>query len=244
MGSVVWYMICTFGFTAATAQKVLSVPFSRGQDSRSESRIARRGFVRSDAINSNQADYYYTNVSIGTPPQPIALVVDTGSGDIWVPSKRMGDLCGDEGSNCRLGVYDETASSTYRTVPNIFNASYVDELQVNGTYMTDNLSISATVVDTLSMGLATDGTVAEEATGLNGIMGLGPPLTEFNTTHCRLVSNKPNCTLPFRQCDERRVAPCLRPGILDKLVEQGAISTRAFSLYLNDNGQYRGWGSW
>eukprot|EP00850_Spirogloea_muscicola_P024088 SM000437S15697 [mRNA] locus=s437:1942:5633:- [translate_table: standard] len=56
--------------------------------------------------------YYYTNVSIGTPPQSFNLIVDTGSTVTYVPCSTC-KHCG----NHQDGPFVAANSTTYRTIP-------------------------------------------------------------------------------------------------------------------------------
>ncbi|XP_018367047.1 PREDICTED: lysosomal aspartic protease-like [Trachymyrmex cornetzi] len=123
-----------FRFSVAVAifvlidAKMLRIPLYKThsiQKSLKESDIHRRqvtlapniGIVRKPLYNDYSA--YYIIISIGTPPQKFKVLIDTGSSDLWVPSKK-----------CRLSCsshnrYDNKKSSTY-TPNNIpFNISYI-----------------------------------------------------------------------------------------------------------------------
>ena len=243
-----WTCCLCFMFATASIAKVISVPISRSRSQRSGLHVTKRGSIQSDAVGTNYFSYYYTNVTIGSPPQEIALVIDTGSSDVWVPSKKLSQLLGAKEANFDLGLFDETQSSTYKSMPYDFSAGYQNGLSVSGSYMTDSFSIGGTLVDDLTMIMTTKGTLAEStlaensttiniATGFNGILGLGPDPLQANATNCIFNFNSVgNCT--GRDCVQQRYAPCLHPGLLDRLVKQKAIATRAYSLYLNDIGQY------
>ncbi|XP_071569214.1 lysosomal aspartic protease-like, partial [Temnothorax nylanderi] len=85
---------------------------------------------------------YYGNIEIGTPPQNFTVLFDTGSSDLWVPSKN----CNVSQPNCCNGhnKYDSTRSSA-RILPgnDIFNISYAS-VNVSGYLCNDNVIVKKT----------------------------------------------------------------------------------------------------
>lgn len=93
--------------TLATAPKVVGYDFAKVKRELPPQKLHRRdGGVSVDIINDDQV-LYLVNISIGTPPQPMSVQLDTGSSDLWIPSIdsdicRQG-FCSDAGS-CKLGL--------------------------------------------------------------------------------------------------------------------------------------------
>ncbi|KAK8104079.1 aspartic-type endopeptidase OPSB [Apiospora kogelbergensis] len=108
---------------------------------------------------------YYAKVTVGTPPQPITLIVDTGSSDTWVIDDDISG-CGKDACTTPFAAHD---SSTVQMMANtLLNITYGDGSNVLATMMEDTLTIGGTKVHKLQMGLAY--TVVGVT---SGILGLG-----------------------------------------------------------------------
>jgi hypothetical protein len=59
----------------------------KGIDLDSRGLFKRAGTVMEGLVNAPQQGLYFANVSVGTPAQNFGLQIDTGSSDVWVPSK-------------------------------------------------------------------------------------------------------------------------------------------------------------
>lgn len=186
--------------------KVVGFPFNR-EVRRDVSHLQRR--AKSAGVTIGNADIlYFINVTIGTPPQPFSLQLDTGSSDIWVPSARS-NVCRQGRNACQVGAFDTSKSSSFVDLSrNTFQIQYVDGSQIQGDYVSDTLKMGDSVtLQNMTMGLA------EVASRGLGIMGIGYSAGES------LVAQDPNAVYK---------------NVIDELVDQGIINSRAYSLYLND----------
>jgi len=112
---------------------------------------------------------YFGEVSIGSPAQKFTVIYDTGSSNLWVPSKAC--------TNCKKtgSKYDSTSSSTYKKNGESFALQYGTG-SCKGFLSTDTVQIGGLPITGFDFGEVT--TEAADVFGtapFDGILGMGPP---------------------------------------------------------------------
>ncbi|KDN49659.1 hypothetical protein RSAG8_01724, partial [Rhizoctonia solani AG-8 WAC10335] len=138
-----------------------------GGNHQSKSRDTRQNIIQEDMVNQNMDVMYYATVEVGTPPQSYAVILDTGSSDMWLQSV--------ECAPCTGKKINTTISSTLQRSSSPFSITYGIG-SVKGTLVNDVVSI----------GSSSDFTVQKQVWGLvnytlgtpmpgdiAGLMGLG-----------------------------------------------------------------------
>jgi len=111
---------------------------------------------------------YFSDITLGSPPQSFKVVLDTGSSNLWVPSQSCGSIA------CYLHTkYDSSESSTYKKNGSSFEIHYGSG-SVKGLISQDTLSIGDLTVKGQDFGEATEEPGLAFAFGrFDGILGLG-----------------------------------------------------------------------
>ncbi|KAL2018102.1 hypothetical protein VTK56DRAFT_1288 [Thermocarpiscus australiensis] len=167
----------------------------------------RRLLTRQNEVgveNQRSGTRYAVQVDVGTPPQQLTLILDTGSPDTWInPSCETANVPEDCNSFPR---YDYTKSSS-------LNVTGAEDTLVYGIgnatvqYVYETVTIGSATIEHQIIGIAT----ASHSIPL-GILGMSPPIRGANEY----------------------------PYILDTMVDQGLIKSRAFSLDLRGVGSTDG----
>ncbi|WXC58992.1 hypothetical protein SNK03_004883 [Fusarium graminearum] len=168
--------------------------------------IDKRDTLNLEALNNITGGGYYAEFQIGTPPQNISFLLDTGSSDTWVNSNNT-DLCHSQAAQKKNGycmtTFKPEKSRTFKVVDRDgFDIRYLDTRRIEGDYFNDTVTIDGKTVKQQQLGLAI------KSVRPTGIMGLG-----FSAN---VATNKSY------------------PAIVDNMVSQGLIDTAAYSLWLND----------
>ncbi|KAH8769539.1 aspartic peptidase domain-containing protein [Hyaloscypha finlandica] len=175
--------------------------------------LPRASITETLANNATGGDYIAT-AKVGTPAQTVTFLIDTGSSDVWMLAASS-DLCTTPSLQSQTGgcssTFNEKKSTTYKlAAEGAFDITYVDNTGAKGDYINDTFSIGGATIKALEMGLA------YTTTSSTGVMGIGYSLNE--------ASDDPRT----------QEVPFVYPSIIETMVSQGLINTKAYSLYLDD----------
>jgi len=157
--------ILLFALGVWCASALLRVPLSRMKSPRQLAReqgieLPPRVFAGDNVpINNYEDAQYYGPITAGTPPQKFDVIFDTGSANLWIPSKNC--------SNCGLhSKYDSTRSSTYKANGTKFAIQYGSG-PVSGFYAVDNIGWGSNTVKSQIFA------EVDDVSGLGGAYALG-----------------------------------------------------------------------
>ncbi|KAL5631234.1 hypothetical protein ACGC1H_006921 [Rhizoctonia solani] len=127
----------------------------------------RQNIIQEDMTNQNMDVLYYATVEVGTPPQSYAVILDTGSSDMWLQSVDCAPCTGKK--------INATISSTLQRSSSPFSITYGIG-SVKGTLVNDVVSIGSSsdfAVQNQVWGLV-NYTLGTPVPGdIAGLMGLG-----------------------------------------------------------------------
>ncbi|WKY14013.1 hypothetical protein Q1695_004668 [Nippostrongylus brasiliensis] len=121
-------------------------------------------------------DFYLGNVTVGTPPQTVTLVLDTGSSNLWVIDAACTTAAcnGEPNSGYTKHKFDTTKSSTFTKEARTFSIQYGSG-SCNGYLGTDTVSFGGLTIAKQEFGVATTLAQVFGYQPVDGILGLGWP---------------------------------------------------------------------
>ncbi|KAK6000372.1 hypothetical protein QM012_003618 [Aureobasidium pullulans] len=175
-------------------------------------------------FGSSLGQRFVVNLTVGTPPQPQSVLIDTGSSDTIFLASESFCTTKKTTSKCPGGTYNTSASSTFKTLSSGGIQAYYGEAtnksdattQIEADLVTDVVQTGDIVVSGVHFGVAHNSTSNLLGNGeYTGLLGLSYPMAEA------VKEGQPKY-----------------PTFVESLVGAGAIASRVFSLYLNEISSY------
>ncbi|CEG74272.1 hypothetical protein RMATCC62417_09510 [Rhizopus microsporus] len=187
-----WAIAITASTTAVTALVLPSPSAIKIPIFRKGSRLAKRDGSIIETITDSA--YYYSEISIGTPPQKFVVTLDTGSADLWVTSASC------KSSSCPTHGFNESLSSSYVPIENdtsvLKYGTPPTYNYANGSYAYETVSFGNITVEHQKFALMHNisanmlNALMPDEPDISGILGLGFP----NGTNSRKQAYNPLVT--------------------------------------------------
>jgi len=167
----------SISFAPPVEEGIIRVPITKGPRARQTQRQSELGAAPDVPIKDYMDAQYYGPISIGTPAQNFNVVFDTGSSNLWVPSKS----CAMFNIACRLhSKYDSSASSTFVKNASTFAIRYGSG-SLSGIVSEDAVTMGGvTVPKQLFAESVKEPGIAFIAAKFDGILGMGFPEISVN----------------------------------------------------------------
>lgn len=198
---------------AVVGAKVLeaTVHLSQGYPSTVDELLQRRALEETSL--ANRVFYYLVNFSLGTPPQELEAVLDTGSSDLWV-MQSSAQMCVDLPEKCSKHSFNPDLSESFdNQSADPFVIHYGDNSYATGVFASDVLNLGGASLQSATFALA------QESNSTEIVLGIGLPSLE---SAVKGVDDSTGTELGSYA------------NVPQLLKQQGYIDTCAYSLWLND----------
>lgn len=130
----------------------------------------------------NEMSYYQIDMEVGTPPQKLSALLDTGSSDLWFFSRDSGVK--------NVPLFDPAQSQSFHNNYSSFRIEYVSG-SAQGNWGTDNVKIGGATVKGQSFAVVNRGNGVD---GLPGLVGVG--VTALESTNQGYFNRREYQNLP------------------------------------------------